>query len=73
MNFYVVIWEEEGVYVVKEVFMGVIIQGEMIEEVFENFREVVEFYLEEFFEFKEEFGKIKFVGDFNVEIVKVFG
>lgn len=45
----------------------------MIEEVFENFREVVEFYLEEFFEFKEEFGKIKFVGDFNVEIVKVFG
>lgn len=25
MNFYVVIWEEEGVYVVKEVFMGVII------------------------------------------------
>ncbi|WP_367883647.1 type II toxin-antitoxin system HicB family antitoxin [Thermococcus peptonophilus] len=74
MNLHAVIWEEEGVYVVKEVFTGVTTQGETIEEALENLREAVELYLEEFPpELKEELGKIKFVGDFNVEIAKLSG
>lgn len=73
MNLHAVIWEEEGVYVIREVFTGVTTQGETIEEALENIREAVELYLEEFPELKEELGKIKFVGDFNVEIAKAPG
>ncbi|WP_456366388.1 type II toxin-antitoxin system HicB family antitoxin [Thermococcus sp.] len=73
MNLHAVIWEEEGIYVIKEVFTGVTTQGETIEEAIENLREAVELYLEEFPELKEELDRITFVGDFNVQIAKALG
>ena len=73
MNLHAVIWVEEGVYVVREVFTGVTTQGETIEEALENLKEAVELYLEEFPELKEELDKIKFVGDINVQIAKALG
>ena len=73
MNLHAVIWEEDGVYVIREVFTGVTTQGETIEEAIENLREAVELYLEEFPELKEELERINFVGDFNVQIAKAFG
>ena len=73
MNLHAVIWEEEGVYVIREVFTGITTQGETIEEAIENLREAVELYLEEFPELKEELERINFVGDFNVPIAKALG
>ncbi len=73
MNLHAVIWEEEGVYVIREVFTGVTTQGETLEEAIENLREAVELYLEEFPELKEELERINFVGDFNVQIAKALG
>lgn len=73
MNLHAVIWEEEGVYVIKEVFTGVTTQGETIEEAIENLREALELYLEEFPELKKDLERITFVGDFNVQIAKALG
>ncbi len=73
LTLHAVIWEEEGVYVVKEVFTGVTTQGETIEKALENLKEAVELYLEEFPELKEELRKIKLIGDFNVQIAKALG
>lgn len=73
MQLHAVIWEEEGVYIIREVFTGVTTQGETIEEAIENLKEAVELYLEEFPEMREELRKIRFVGDFNVEVAKAFG
>ena len=73
MNLHAVIWEEDGVYVIREVFTGVTTQGETIEEAIKNLWEAVELYLEEFPELKEELERINFVGDFNVQIAKAFG
>ena len=73
MTLHAVIWEEDGVYVIREVFTGVTTQGETIEEAIENLREAVELYLEEFPELKEELERINFVGDFNVQIAKALG
>jgi len=47
--------------------------GRDLEEAIENLKEAVELYLEEFPELREELGKIKFVGDFNVQIAKAIG
>ncbi|WP_297477466.1 type II toxin-antitoxin system HicB family antitoxin [Thermococcus sp.] len=73
MNLHAVIWEEDGVYVIREVFTGVTTQGETIEEAIKNLWEAVELYLEEFPELKEELERINFVGDFNVQIAKALG
>ncbi len=73
MELHAVIWEEEGVYVIREVFTGVTTQGETLEEAIESLKEAVELYLEEFPELREELEKIKFVGDFNVQIAKAIG
>ncbi|MDV3103081.1 type II toxin-antitoxin system HicB family antitoxin [Thermococcus waiotapuensis] len=73
MNFHAVIWEEEGVYVIREVFTGVTTQGETIEEAIENLRGALELYLEEFPELKDELKNITFVGDINVQIAKALG
>jgi len=73
LTLHAVIWEEEGVYVVKEVFTGVTTQGNTIEEALENLKEAVELYLEEFPELKEQLRKIKLIGDFNVQIAKALG
>ena len=67
------IWKEEDVFVVKEVFTGVTTQGETIEEALNNIREAVELYLEEKPEIKEELGKLDVVGVLNVEIAKIVG
>jgi predicted RNase H-like HicB family nuclease len=72
MGMNVVIWEEEGVYVVKEVFTGVTTQGDTIEEAIENIKEAVELYLEEFPELKEELEK-EILGVINVQIAKAVG
>ena len=48
MQLHAVIWEEEGIYVIREVFTGVTTQGETIEEALENLKEAFELYLDEF-------------------------
>ncbi len=57
MKLNVVIWEEEDMFVVKEVFTGVTTQGKTIEEALENIKEGVELYSEELPELKEELEK----------------
>ena len=61
MRLNVVIWKEEDVFVLKEVFTGVTTQGETIEEALNNIKEAVELYLEEKPEIKEELGKLDVV------------
>ena len=46
MRLNVIIWKEEDVFVVREVFTGVTTQGKTIEEALENIKEAVELYLE---------------------------
>jgi predicted RNase H-like HicB family nuclease len=62
----VVIWKEEDMFVVKEVFTGVTTQGKTIEEALENIKEAVELYLEELPELKEEIEKKEIIGVMNV-------
>ena len=38
MKLSVVLWKEEDVFVVKEVFTGVTTQGETVEEAFEKYK-----------------------------------
>ncbi len=66
MKFNVVIWKEEDMFVVKEVFTGVTTQGKTIEEALENIKEAVELYLEELPELKEELEKKEIIGVMNV-------
>ncbi|WP_245610394.1 type II toxin-antitoxin system HicB family antitoxin [Thermococcus celericrescens] len=73
VNIHAVIWEDEGVYIVREVFTGVTTQGKTIEEALRNLKEAVELYLEEFPEMRKQLEKIRLVGDFNVQIAKALG
>ena len=66
MKLSVVIWKEEEMFVVKEVFTGVTTQGKTIEEALENIKEAVELYLEELPELKEEIEKKEIIGVMNV-------
>ena len=66
MKLSVVIWKEEDMFVVKEVFTGVTTQGKTIEEALENIKEAVELYLEELPELKEEIEKKEIIGVMNV-------
>lgn len=66
MKLNVVIWKEEDMFVVKEVFTGVTTQGITIEEALENIKEAVELYLEELPELKEELEKREILGVMNV-------
>jgi len=73
MKLSVVIWKEEDMFVVKEIFTGVTTQGKTIEEAIENIKEAVELYLEEMPEIKDELEKKNVVGVLNVEIAKIVG
>jgi predicted RNase H-like HicB family nuclease len=42
-----VIWKEEDMFIIREVFTGVTTQGKTIEEAMENLKEAIELYLEE--------------------------
>ncbi|RLI78281.1 type II toxin-antitoxin system HicB family antitoxin [Archaeoglobales archaeon] len=73
MKLQVVIWKEEDVFVIKEIFTEVTTQGKTIEEAIENIKEAVSLYLEEMPEIKEELEKKDIVGVINVEIAKIVG
>jgi len=73
MRLNVVIWKEDDVFIIREVFTGVTTQGETIEEAINNIKEAVELYLEEKPEIKEELEKKHIVGVLNVEIAKIVG
>ncbi len=66
MRLNVIIWKEEDMFVVREVFTGVTTQGKTIEEALENIKEAVELYLEELPELKEELEKKEIIGVMNV-------
>ncbi len=66
MKLNVVIWKEEDMFVVKEIFTGVTTQGKTIEEALKNIKEAVEIYLEELPELREELEKKEIVGVLNV-------
>jgi predicted RNase H-like HicB family nuclease len=65
-----IIWKEEDMFVIKEVFTGVTTQGKTIEEAVENLKEAMELYLEEMPETAAEIENIETVGTLNVEITK---
>jgi predicted RNase H-like HicB family nuclease len=65
-----IIWKEEDMFVIKEVFTGVTTQGKTIEEAVENLKEAMELYLEEMPEVAAEIKNIETVGTLNVEITK---
>ncbi|RLI70058.1 type II toxin-antitoxin system HicB family antitoxin [Archaeoglobales archaeon] len=73
MKLNVIVWREEDVFVIREIFTGVTTQGKTLEEAVENIKEAVELYLEELPEIKEELMKKDIVGVLNVEIAKVIG
>ena len=66
MKLNVIIWREEDMFVVKEVFTGVTTQGESIEDALRNIKEAVELYLEEMPELREELEKKDIIGVLNV-------
>ena len=70
VRFFAVVWKEEDMYVVREVFTGVATQGGSIEEAVNNLREALELYLEEFPELREEIGELDLVGLIYVEVAK---
>jgi predicted RNase H-like HicB family nuclease len=70
VKLYAVIWREEDMFVIKEVFTGVTTQGKTIEEAMENLKEAIELYLEEMPEIAAEIENIETVGTLNVEITK---
>ena len=49
-----VLWKEDNVYVIKDVYTGVTTQGRTPEEAMKNLREALELYFEEFPEKKPE-------------------
>jgi len=53
MELQAVLWKEEDMYIIKEVTTGVTTQGRTIEEAFQNLKEALELYLEEFPEIRE--------------------
>jgi predicted RNase H-like HicB family nuclease len=65
-----VIWKEEDMFIIREVFTGVTTQGKTIEEAMENLKEAIELYLEEMPEIATEIKNIETVGTLNVEITK---
>jgi predicted RNase H-like HicB family nuclease len=73
MKLNVIIWKEDDVFIVREIFTGVTTQGETIEEAINNIKEAVELYLEEKPEIKEELEKKDVIGVLNVEIAKIIG
>jgi predicted RNase H-like HicB family nuclease len=68
-----IIWREEDMFVIKEVFTGVTTQGKTIEEAMENLKEAIELYLEEVPEVVTEIKNIETVGTLNVEVTKAVG
>ena len=70
VRFFAVVWREEDMYVVREVFTGVTTQGGSIEEAVNNLREALELYLEEFPELREEISELDLVGLIHVEVAK---
>ncbi len=66
MKLSVVVWKEEDVFVVREVFTGVTTQGETIEEALRNIKEAVELYLEELPELRSELTEKEIIGVMNV-------
>ena len=66
MKLNVIIWKEDDMFIVREVFTGVTTQGKTIEEVLENIKEAVELYLEELPEIKEELERREVIGVMNV-------
>ncbi|WP_048096603.1 type II toxin-antitoxin system HicB family antitoxin [Archaeoglobus fulgidus] len=66
MKLNVIVWKEEDMFIVREVFTGVTTQGKTIEEALENIKEAVELYLEELPELKEELEKKEIIGVMNV-------
>ncbi len=73
MKLQVVIWKEEDMFVIKEIFTEVTTQGKTIEEAIENIKEAVSLYLEDMPEIREELEKRDIVGVINVEIAKIVG
>jgi len=70
VKLYAIIWKEEDMFVIKEVFTGVTTQGKTIEEAMESLKEAMELYLEEMPEIAAEIENIETVGTLNVEITK---
>jgi len=68
MRLQAVIWREEDMYIIKEVFTGVTTQGKTIEEAIKNLEEALTLYLEELPEVAEELKLIKPIGAVNLEI-----
>ena len=50
-----VLWKEDNVYVIKDVYTGVTTQGRTPEDAMKNLREALELYFEEFPDKKEEY------------------
>jgi predicted RNase H-like HicB family nuclease len=73
MKLQVVIWKEEDMFVIKEIFTEVTTQGKTIEEAIENIKEAVSLFLEDMPEIREELEKRDIVGVINVEIAKIVG
>lgn len=68
MQLQTVMWKEEDMYVIKEVFTGVTTQGKTIEEAIKNIKEAVELYLEEMPEIAEEMKRMNVIGALSVEL-----
>jgi len=66
MKLNVIVWKEDDMFIVREVFTGVTTQGKTLEEVLENIKEAVELYLEELPEIKEELERREVIGVMNV-------
>lgn len=63
-----VIWKEDKMFIIKELYTGVTTQGESMEEAVENLKEAVELFLEEMPSVRKELKNIKTFGAVSVEI-----
>ena len=68
MQVQTVIWKEDDMYIIKELFTGVTTQGKTMEDAVENLKEAIGLYFEELPEIKKELKSIKTIGAVSVEI-----
>ena len=70
MKVQAVLWKEDSIYVIKDVYTGVTTQGRTPEDAMKNLQEALEIYFEEFPEKREEYVRILRSGIFygTVEI-----
>lgn len=68
MKLQIVFWQEDDMYIIKEITTGITTQGHTLEDALTNIKEAVSLYIEEVPNIKDIIENINLVGISSVEI-----